>query len=360
MTNDNNFFVKFFRKLLPASFGFILAVSNLSACGKRRPPVPPAQSPVLNSVTAVQQGNNIVLRVNRPASDNPIKQVNIYRLNEVVGSPLFLAEDDFAARSTIVAVLDDPYQANNKEVLYTDALSSLTQLARLRYAVRYVYQDNRQSAFSSFALVEPTLQVPAAPFELQAEVTQEAVLLNWQPPVKNIDSSANPNIIGYNVYRTATEANTVKVNQAPVKETNFADATFKFGEKYAYYVRAVTLGTSGAPLESSDSNSAALTPLDTFAPAAPLNLTVAAAPGRLSLFFAANAETDLAGYHVYRSNNEKTALAQWEKLTPSLLKATTFQDERVEAGVTYFYYITAVDNASNVSAPSVVVSETAP
>jgi hypothetical protein len=47
-------------------------------------------------------------------------------------------------------------------------------------------------------------------------------------------------------------------------------------------------------------------------------------------------------------------------MTSELLKANTFQDEGVESGRTYFYYVTATDKFKNVSDPSEVVSETVP
>ena len=42
------------------------------------------------------------------------------------------------------------------------------------------------------------------------------------------------------------------------------------------------------------------------------------------------------------------------------LTSTTYQDETVQSGVRYFYYVTALDNAGNESQPSEVESETAP
>jgi fibronectin type 3 domain-containing protein len=350
---------RFFRQFLAGVLCFLLVFAAIS-CGKRRPPVPPAQSPVLNSIAAIQQGNQIVLKIVRPATQSQIKQVNIYRLSEVAGSSLFLSEDDFASRSTLVAAVDEPYKSNAKEVLYTDALSNLAQSARLRYAVRYIYDDGRQSAFSSFAIIEPTAQVASAPASLNAEVTQEAVLLKWQAPTTNITQSQNVNVIGYNIYRAESTGEAVKLNQTPSKNADFADSRFEFGKQYQYFVRAVTLGANGAPLESLNSNVVAVNPVDIFAPSAPQGLTIAAAPGRLSLFFAANSETDVAGYNIYRSTDENTPPSAWQKMNQILVKATTFQDERVESGVKYFYYITAVDNAFNTSAPSEIVSETAP
>ena len=50
----------------------------------------------------------------------------------------------------------------------------------------------------------------------------------------------------------------------------------------------------------------------------------------------------------------------WTKLNSALLTRTTYQDEKVESGRKYYYYLTAVDQAGNVSDPSEVVSETVP
>ena len=51
---------------------------------------------------------------------------------------------------------------------------------------------------------------------------------------------------------------------------------------------------------------------------------------------------------------------RWTKLNAALLTRTTYQDETVESGKKYYYYLTAIDSAGNVSQPSEVVSETAP
>ena len=84
------------------------------------------------------------------------------------------------------------------------------------------------------------------------------------------------------------------------------------------------------------------------------------APGRLSIFFAFNQEPDVAGYNVYRSTDPNVPKNQWTKLNSSLWTKNTFQDENVEPGKKYYYYLTAVDQTGNVSQPSEVVSETVP
>ena len=82
--------------------------------------------------------------------------------------------------------------------------------------------------------------------------------------------------------------------------------------------------------------------------------------GQVSVAWDANTESDIAGYNVYRSTDPNLPKGSWTKLNQTLLTRTTFQDERVESGQKYYYYITAVDHAGNVSPPSEVVSETVP
>jgi fibronectin type 3 domain-containing protein len=125
-------------------------------------------------------------------------------------------------------------------------------------------------------------------------------------------------------------------------------------------VRAVSVGTDAAPTESSESNILRIKPVDTFAPSAPAAITIAATPTSISIFFPANPETDIEGYRVYRSSVANVPKEQWTLLTKDLLRANTYQDEAVESGKTYFYYVTATDKFKNVSEASEVVSETVP
>ncbi|HEY0348406.1 MAG TPA: hypothetical protein VGC60_09665, partial [Pyrinomonadaceae bacterium] len=190
-----------------------------------------------------------------------------------------------------------------------------------------------------------------------------AITLTWAPPAKNIDGSTPVNLLGYNVYRTNAaqpEAEPKPLNPEPLTATQYPDKKFKFGEKYVYFIRSVSLGTEGKQVESLDSNTIELSQADTYKPAAPESLQAQGAPGRIALFWYANSEPDLAGYVLYRSTDPYLPKDKWTKLTPTGYTKTTFTDEKVETGKTYYYYVKAVDNAGNISDPSRVVSETVP
>ena len=168
-------------------------------------------------------------------------------------------------------------------------------------------------------------------------------------------------ILGYNLYRKDPDNDSYKVlnEDIPIKEDSYQDTFFEFGKRYSFFVRTVSLGADGQPVESLPSNTVSITPKDTFAPAPPDSITIAAAPNNISIFFATNVEKDVIGYKVYRSTNPNLPKDKWQTVTPELLKTNTFQDTKTVSAVVYYYYITALDNAGNVSEPSEVVSETA-
>ncbi|MEP6847481.1 MAG: hypothetical protein ABI999_01405, partial [Acidobacteriota bacterium] len=284
------------------------------------------------------------------------------RLAEPLTSPLTMSEDEFASSSVIIASLKiTDADFARKTLTYTDNLEFAGQPARLRYAVRLANASGQKAAFSNFLLIEPSASVASNPTALTTQLSQDAVSLSWTAPTANVDGTRPPNIIGYNVYRSANEKEAaVLLNKTPVTSTTFADTAFEFEKDYFYFVRTVSVGTNAIPTESTESNIVKLHPVDTFAPSAPAALTIAATPTTISLFFPANPENDMAGYKIYRSTDANQAKSAWTLLTPKLVTATTYQDDKVESGKTYFYYVTATDRKGNVSQPSEVVSDVVP
>ncbi len=318
----------------------------------------------------MQRGNQVILnwpapRRNAPdASVQSIRRIDVYRLAEPVDAPLPLTEDEFAARATLIGSVSlDPARPVGETLSYTDALA-LSEPVRLRYALRYVNAAGQRAAFSNFLLLEPASRVSQPPVMTAAPVTETAVTVRWQPPVANVDGSTPVNLLGYNVYRTVRAQNEpagTPLNPGLITATEFADSSFTFGQEYVYVVRAVSLGTDGAQVESLNSNAIPVAPLDTFPPTAPTAISIAPALiGRLSLFFTANPERDVASYNVYRSTDPDLAKERWTKINRAPLDRTTYQDETVESGVRYYYYLTAIDRAGNTSPPSEVKSEIAP
>jgi hypothetical protein len=347
---------------------------TFAACGKRRPPQPPVESVPQRTelLSGIQRGNQVILNWPAPrrnASDESvqsIRRIDVYRLAEAVDDPLPLTEEEFSARANLIGSVTSEQIAGARDTIaYTDELS-LSEPVRLRYAVRYVNSAGQRASFSNFLLIEPAASVSQPPAVAQnPEIRENAVIVRWEAPGANVDNTRPANLLGYNVYRSSRSQNEpaqTPLNSRPVNALSFADQTFTFGEEYVYVVRAVSLGTGGEPVESLNSNPVEAKPVDKFPPAAPTNLTAAAAstPLRVSVFFAANQERDLAGYNLFRSTDPNLPKDQWAKLNRNLLERTTYQDEAVKSGQRYFYYVTAVDKAGNVSNPSEVQSEAVP
>jgi hypothetical protein len=359
---------------LPA-YGFIIVfflALSLPGCGKRRPPLPPIERVPQRTelLSGVQRGNQVILswpalRINAPdPSVQSIRRIDVYRLAEKPDAPLPLTEAEFSSRSTLIGSV--PYheiRTAADTLKYVDTLELAGQPTRLRYAISYVNSAGQRAAFSNFLLVEPASRIAEPPMLIAGEPSENAVTIAWNPPTRNIDGTTPVNLLGYNVYRTSRsepEISLVPLNSSPVTATHFSDKTFRFGEDYQYVVRTVSLGTNGRQVESLNSNTISVSPHDVYPPVAPAPVTIAAAPGRISIFFPQNTEPDVAGYNVYRTDNPNLPKNQWTRLNDQLQSKTTFQDENVESGKRYYYYVTAVDNSGNVSSPSEVVSEAVP
>lgn len=356
--------------IIPAALVLIAGSLFTSlSCGKRMPPLPPNERVSQRAeLTSFQRGDEIILQWQMPARNAPsgstmfIDRVDIYRLVETAGSPTNLSEEEFAARSVLITTQQmtaDDFEL--KTISYRDKLQFAGQSVRLRYAIRFVNQQGQKAAFSNFVIYEPAANVARPPTSLSFDLSQDSVSLNWLEPKNNVDNTTPPNIIGYNVYRSETAVAPGRLlNESPVTDTRFTDDLFEFDKSYFYFVRAVSLGPNASRVESGESNVISVKTIDTFPPSPPGAITLAATPTRISIFFPANPETDVVGYRIYRSEDQNLPLTQWNLLTDELYELTTYQDDRVESGKTYFYYLTAVDRFGNVSDPSQIVSEKVP
>jgi len=93
---------------------------------------------------------------------------------------------------------------------------------------------------------------------------------------------------------------------------------------------------------------------DTTPPAAPTGLAAIAGDGSVSLDWADNGEPDLASYTVYRST---TSGSGYVSIATGVV-LSTYADNTVANGTTYYYVVTAVDTSSNESGTSSEASAT--
>jgi hypothetical protein len=356
---------------LPISLFIVFA--GCAAPGQPTPHVPLIPAPI-SDLTARQQGDGVQLTFTLPdrtiAGDRLVglPAVEILRgLLKPDGTP---DNKSFRVVYTIPGALVDKYSVGN-HMQFTDPIAPNETRTRpgatLTYRVRTRASRKRASPDSNTVSVS-VFPVPKGITSLQVTITQSAIELSWQAPTLTSGGAVLQGVSCYHVYRgeidpSSAEAASRDITRAKWKSplvllaspavNSYRDTLFEFGKTYLYVVRSV-VAAGGTQIESDDSVPAVVNPRDIFPPAAPQNLvaSVVVPPSgapEVDLSWSINPETDLAGYRVYRSEQQGT---RGELLTSVLLLTPAYRDMSVQPGHSYWYTVTAVDRAGNESAPS--------
>jgi hypothetical protein len=356
-------------------FSVFFFVAGCGAPGEPVPPSPPVAVAIAD-LSAHQAGDGVELTFTLPTNSVSGGKLAAPPAVEILrgslkpdGSP---DPKTFRVVYTIPGALVENYRSEG-HVRFTDPISPEETKAHpggtVAYTVRTRASQKRASADSNVVTVR-VFPVPERIAAVEAKVTDTAIELSWPVPART--SAGDPlsaAIAGYRVYRaeinasaSATTTQGLAQNReeprfaplAPTESNNYRDTSFNFDHTYLYMVRSV-IQAEGKELESSDSQPVTVTPRDTFPPAPPQGLVAAVLPGStagtvlVDLSWSINLETDFAGYHVYRSEQEGT---RGQLLTADLLPTPAIRDTSVEPGHRYWYTVTAVDRAGNESAPS--------
>jgi hypothetical protein len=149
---------------------------------------------------------------------------------------------------------------------------------------------------------------------------------------------------GFHLYRrVGTEPYGVPLSPVPLGERHARDLEAPMGATVCYVVRAVA---SAEPLvESAASNEACVDVRDVDAPLAPGGLAVLPREGGLEVLWSPSPEADLASYRVYRQSPGE-ALAKVAEVPAG---RASWLDASARAGVSYSYWVSAVDATGNES-----------
>jgi fibronectin type 3 domain-containing protein len=348
-----------------------LLLGGCGAPGEPQPPSPPIPSPI-NDLAAHQQGNGVQLVFTLPghtvAGDrlSSPPAIEIFRgALKPNGSP---DSKSFKLVYTIPGALANSYAAQGK-IQFTDPLPP--EDLRAKPGAVYVYRvrtraSEKKDSTDSNTVTAKVYPVPDRIASLDVRVTQNAIELSWPVPQFAAAASVGETVTGYRVYRGELAASSSASNDlsqakwksppillAPSQSNSYRDTLFDFGKTYVYQVRSLVIA-EGNSIESDDSTPAIVTPRDTFPPAAPQNLVVAEIPGEngavsVDLSWSINLENDLAGYRIYRSEQQGE---RGHSLQVELLLSPAYRDVSVQSGHRYWYVATAVDRAGNESVPS--------
>lgn len=337
----------------------------------RRPPVPVA----VTDLSARQLGDGVALAFTlpreatdgRPLSEPPA--VEIFRAVSADGTK----PKKGAARLvyTVPSALVDTYVTDGR-LQFADPLPPEEVRAhpgaQYQYIVRTRASKHRASADSN-SIILRWYPVAERISGVHTRSSEQAIELSWLAPARTSTGEPLSSVSGYRVYRAEIEPASASAAAqdlskaalrtplgllAPSPSTSYSDTQFEFERTYLYSIRSVTPAGAGT-VESADSSPVVVTPHDVFPPAPPHSLVVVfvpaspSAPAHAELSWEISPETDLAGYHVYRSEQEDTRGAL---LTPDVLLAPAFRDMPIVLGHHYFYRVTALDRAGNESEPS--------
>jgi hypothetical protein len=357
---------------VPTAGLFLLA--GCGAPGEPTPPAPPIPATVTD-LSARQRGDGVQLTFTLPKNSTTGDRLAETPAIEVLRGS---AKDDGtpdAKTLRVVETVPGELVARDPKEDHVDVVDPISPEEtkghpgmRVAYEIRTRVSKKRASANSN-AVVLKLYPVPEPIATLQAQVTEAAVELNWVPPAKTSGGEPLTGAVSYRVYRGeldpgSSEATAKDLAQAkwrvkltlvgPAEIPSYRDTGFDFGKTYVYVIRSV-MPSAGEAVESGDSPPAVVAPVDIFPPAAPAGIVAAVLPGasegsvQVDLSWSINSETDLAGYRVYRSEQEG---ARGTSITAELLLTPSVRDTSVQPGHHYWYTVTAVDRAGNESAPS--------
>jgi hypothetical protein len=330
------------------------AVLTLAACGKQGNPMPPLRdvpAPV-QDLRARQQGTRILLDFTYPKTTpagtalEGISAVEVWESQQPApreGAPQAIDPRVFNSSAKVVQTLREADVAavtfGDRLILALPLPEPLEEPARTRYyAVRTVgkLEADRSEPSNQVALLPKA--PPAPPGTVAAVAQPEGISVEWAP----VEGA-----LGYNVYRRGAQERAYgpPVQTVGADVRSWVDATARFGQGYIYAVTSILVPL---PLvESAITSEQEVRYTDRFPPPVPEDVVALAESGRVRLVWRSSDAEDVAGYHVYRREED----GELGRVTQQPVTTPEYIDTTVTSGRRYGYRVTSVDQTGNESAP---------
>lgn len=341
------------------AMALVSAAGWLFACGVRGTPVPPrVERPAkIADLSVVQVGQSLEIRFSVPQlttdGERLTKPLEVEILRALAPQKTGLSKlPEPEVWTTLMRNEWLPYAQDNK-VSYSAHLTEQEfhdwRGQTLVVGVRTLTRGFRHRAIESDPsnLIDvPIGDVSEPVASVKCVVTEKAVEVQFSPPVKTLGGEPIHDLAAYRIYRSLTGSAGSYELLGETTTSPYRDSQFEFGHAYYYEVRAV-FGQPGHQAMSDASSVVKVTPRDIFPPAPPQGLSSIYSAGAVELVWTANTETDLAGYNVYRLENQTA-----QRVNKELLRTPIFRDTTAPPGKTLSYYVTAIDLSGNESKAS--------
>jgi hypothetical protein len=349
---------------------------ELAGCGTPGAPMPPTLNlpdPV-SDLTAVRTGNDVLLTWKMPK-----KSTDKLLLKGVIPVRVCRKEGSGACVPVLGNVGFPPEAACDFKETLPQALAA-GETRELSYFVELLNRNGRSAGLSNGAVVLAG-EAPPAVANLSAKVIKAGVVLRWTPELPGEAIRLHRKLLTPQPEgKPKTEQGPLAPMPEPAEQKLLVDAEpqsgaapdraldqgIRFGHVYEYRAQRIARVSAGGQMLELDgplSDPVRIEAKDIFPPDVPTGLAAVATLAQagvetaIDLSWQPVADSDLAGYAVYRREGD----GAWQRISPPQPSvAPGFHDPHVETGRTYRYAVTAIDQGGHESARSAETEETVP
>jgi hypothetical protein len=349
----------------------VLAGSGVTGCGMPGAPLPPSlhlPDPVTN-LTATRTGDQVELNwtMTKKDTDKLLLQGSV---------PVRVCRKEDGA--TVCSEAGELNLPPGGEGAFTETLPQALAAGSARGLTYFVELRNRngRSAGPSNGAMVVAGQAPGAVDGFAAEVRKDGVVLRWSASTPETAVRLHRRLLRA-APATKTQHGPLDAPPEPIDQNLLVEAdkqnpgkaldqSIHFGELYEYEAQRVTrvkVDGTAMELDGAFTQPVRVDAVDVFPPAVPAGLAAVAltsengGPPAIDLNWQPDTEADLAGYIIYR----REGTGDWQRISPEQpVVGPAFHDAHVEAGHTYTYAVSAVDQSGRESLRSAHADETVP